>query len=821
MLRPRRAAQPHPSPRPTESEDVFKFIRRLDADRPPESPPRTQARRKQFVSKNLAKAKEELRAREDPATLVVHPWNPPHRSPIHPAKSLGRIVDKANGGDGPRADESPSPPKVRGRNTDARGGGLGPVRFSPMKTSGGQHTRASLDRTFESVPTNPSTNSSPAKPAEPTGRPTPLSHEAETSGSARRLGEPPTQHNPRAEVPFAKAKSPITKTQKSDAASRTKKATDRARRLGFQPTRAPEAFTNPNGTGKPTTHASVGAPRSGPTVPFDEEVERFRVARLRRKMERDEDKRDDDDDEAFEEPVASDSPRRIHVLDEDDDDDAYEDDVDPFGSGVRARDAEDPIQAVRDARIEVRANRALRAAAARTGDKNRVGWSDGWMAGTSTADVRARQHELMAAQEAIKRQFGSQTEGGNAGSPGSADAAPVSPEPASTNEAAVRRAAAAAANMTPVASKEDAEEMARILRVPPMPTPRAFRPDLKSESDEGSSDPAVPGRTPASSSFRREPEGSFSRWGTPRPTKVPPNFKPNDWMTKTANDTFQFPPPPPEERGLMTYAAMRDAQMAAFADHAVRKSIEAESGLPGTDTDTPAKPGRKVLAEVGLGVRHGFPEPIKPSTTPARLPFEAMYGDDVDGVARRHVEDAYVRLSVGDENFATLRAKETEALRAQPGVGASSARFGATTMPDALSALSRDGDVRRSFSNDERLRFGLRDEALAMKRLEAMKTAALKGVDANMAATFPGVRQSLEAEGRIEGEVGTGEFVRVPRDASGKSGKGFGGFVRVGAPPTSSGREPPAWVRVTDAANAEKAATGGGAVPMPWFAARK
>ena len=310
-----------------------------------------------------------------------------------------------------------------------------------MKTSGGQHTRASLDRTFESVPTNPSTNSSPAKPAEPTGRPTPLSHEAETSGSARRLGEPPTQHNPRAEVPFAKAKSPITKTQKSDAASRTKKATDRARRLGFQPTRAPEAFTNPNGTGKPTTHASVGAPRSGPTVPFDEEVERFRVARLRRKMERDEDKRDDDDDEeAFEEPVASDSPRRIHVLDEDDEDDAYEDDVDPFGSGVRARDAEDPIQAVRDARIEVRANRALRAAAARTGDKNRVGWSDGWMAGTSTADVRARQHELMAAQEAIKRQFGSQTEGGNAGSPGSADAAPVSPEPASRRTlAAVRR----------------------------------------------------------------------------------------------------------------------------------------------------------------------------------------------------------------------------------------------------------------------------------------------------------------------------------------------------------------------------------------------
>ena len=382
-----------------------------------------------------------------------------------------------------------------------------------MKTSGGQHTRASLDRTFESVPTNPSTNSSPAKPAEPTGRPTPLSHEAETSGSARRLGEPPTQHNPRAEVPFAKAKSPITKTQKSDAASRTKKATDRARRLGFQPTRAPEAFTNPNGTGKPTTHASVGAPRSGPTVPFDEEVERFRVARLRRKMERDE------DDEAFEEPVASDSPRRIHVREEDDDDDAYDPDVDPFGSGVRARDAEDPIQAVRDARIEVRANRALRAAAARTGDKNRVGWSDGWMAGTSTADVRARQHELMAAQEAIKRQFGSQTEGGNAGSPGSADAAPVSPEPASTNEAAVRRAAAAAANMTPVASKEDAEEMARILRVPPMPTPRAFRPDLKSESDEGSSEPAV-------LSFRREPEGSFSRWGAPRPTKVPRTSSP-------------------------------------------------------------------------------------------------------------------------------------------------------------------------------------------------------------------------------------------------------------------------------------------------------
>jgi len=779
----------------------------------PNRPPRTQARRQQFVSKNLAKAKEELRAREDPATLVVHPWNPPHRSPIHPAQSLGRIVDKANGGDGPRADESPSPPKVRGRNMAARGGGLGPVRFSPMKTSGGQHTRASLDRTFESVPT--SRQSTPKKeeparsPAEP-NRPTPLSHEAETCGSARRLGEPPTQHNPRAEVPFAKAKSPITKTQKSDALSRTKKATDRARRLGFRPTRAPEAFTNPNGTGKPTTHAGKDGvlPRSGPTVPFEEEVERFRVGRLRRKMEHEEDKHDEEafEDEAFEEPVASDSPRRIHVRDEDDD--AYDPDVDPFGSGLRARDAEDPIQAVRDARIEVRANRALRAAK----ERNRVGWSDGWMAGTSTADVRARQHELMAAQEAIKRQFGEQTEGG---SPGSADAAPVSPEPHSDHTEAVRRAALAAANMTPIASKEEAEEMARILRVPPMPTPRAFRPDLKqtveSARGEGSSEPSV--GTPTR---RARDEGSFSRWGAPRPTKVPPNFKPNDWMTKTANDTFQFPPPPPEERGLMTYAAMRDAQTAAFADHAVRRSTEAENleNLGADTVTTPAKPGRVVLAEVGLGVRHGFPEPIKPSTTPVKLPFEAMYGDDVDGVARRHVEDAFVRLSVGDENFAALRAREAEATRPRPGIGASSARFGATTMPDALSALSRDGDVRRSFSNDERLQFGLRDEALAMKRLDAMRTAALKGVDANMAATFPGIRQSLEAEGRIKVEDGTGEFVRVPRDAGGATGKGFGGFVRVGAPPTSSGREPPAWVRVTDAA-------GGGGVPTPWFAARE
>ena len=259
---------------------------------------------------------------------------------------------------------------------------------------------------------------------------------------------------------------------------------------------------------------------------------------------------------------------------------------------------------------------------------------------------------------------------------------------------------------------------------------------------------------------------------------------------------------------------MRDAQMVAFADHAVRRSTEAENLGADTRTRTPAKPGRVVLAEVGLGVRHGFPEPIKPSTTPAKLPFEAMYGDDVDGAARRHVEDAFVRLSVGDENFAALRAKEAEATRPRPGVGASSARFGATTMPDALSALSRDGDVRRSFSNDERLQFGLRDEALAMKRLDAMRTAALKGVDANMAATFPGIRQSLEAEGRIKVEDGTGEFVRVPRDARGNSGKGFGGFVRVGAPPTSSGREPPAWVRVTDAA-------GGDGVPMPWFAARE
>ena len=76
---------------------------------------------------------------------------------------------------------------------------MGPVRFSPMKTPGGQHTRASLDRTFESHASSPNKQSnSPNKPAEPT-RQTPLSHEAETSATARRLGEPPTQHNPRAE----------------------------------------------------------------------------------------------------------------------------------------------------------------------------------------------------------------------------------------------------------------------------------------------------------------------------------------------------------------------------------------------------------------------------------------------------------------------------------------------------------------------------------------------------------------------------------------------------------------------------------------------
>ena len=246
------------------------------------------ARRKQFVSKNLAKAREELRAREDPTTLVVHPWDPPRKSPIHPAKSFGRIVDKADGGDGPRADESPSPPKVRGRNMAARGGGMGPVRFSPMKTPGGQHTRASLDRTFESHASSPNKQSnSPNKPAEPT-RQTPLSHEAETSATARRLGEPPTQHNPRAEVPFAKARNPITGTQKKDGASRTVRATERARRLGFRPTRAPEAFSNPNGTGAPKGFKTKGdrGDKGGPTVPFEEEVERFRVSRLRRKIER-------------------------------------------------------------------------------------------------------------------------------------------------------------------------------------------------------------------------------------------------------------------------------------------------------------------------------------------------------------------------------------------------------------------------------------------------------------------------------------------------------------------------------------------------------
>jgi hypothetical protein len=295
-------------------------------------------------------------------------------------------------------------------------------------------------------------------------------------------------------------------------------------------------------------------------------------------------------------------------------------------------------------------------------------------------------------------------------------------------------------------------------------------------------------------------------------------------MHKTANDTFQYPPPPPEERGLMTYAEMRDAQLAAFAEHAVRRSVEAAAD-PHSAATTPSKPGRVVLAEVGLGVRSGFPEPLKPSTTPKKLPFDEMYGEDVEGHTRRHVEDAALRLSMGDENFAELKAAQAAALRAQPGVGASSARFGPTVMPDALSALSRDGDVRRSFSQDERLQFGLRDEAAAQRRLEAMKTAAIKGVDANMAAVIPALRESLELTGKIpRGE--SGEFVSVPRDGSGKTGRGFGGggFVRVGAPSTSSGAAPPAWSRVTDAARVNvhpgnyESSNRKPVVPMPWFA---
>ena len=403
------------------------------------------------------------------------------------------------------------------------------------------------------------------------------------------------------------------------------------------------------------------------------------------------------------------------------------------------------------------------------------------MAGTSTEDVKARQSELMARQEAIKAQFGVQTEGSpGTASDSSADAAPVSPEP-QMNDGPASRAAAAAASMTPIASKEDAEEMARILHVPPMPTPRQFRPDLTGH----------PVPEPAAHYKPKTPEPSFTRWGAPQPTTVPTNFKSNEWMHKTANDTFQYPPPPPEERGLMTYAEMRDAQLAAFAEHAVRRSVEAAAD-PHSAATTPSKPGRVVLAEVGLGVRSGFPEPLKPSTTPKKLPFDEMYGEDVEGHTRRHVEDAALRLSMGDENFAELKAAQAAALRAQPGVGASSARFGPTVMPYALSALSRDGDVRRSFSTEERLQFGLRDEAAAQRRLEAMKTAAIKGVDANMAAVIPALRESLELTGKIpRGE--SGEFVSVPRDGSGKTGRGFGGggFVRVGAPSRRRARRRP------------------------------
>ena len=86
-----------------------------------------------------------------------------------------------------------------------------------------------------------------------------------------------------------------------------------------------------------------------------------------------------------------------------------DDDTDPFGNGIHGKDSEDPFEAVRDARARLQAASALRNLPA-TPSRNIVGLSDGWMAGTSTEDVKARQSELMARQEAIKAQFGTQTE---------------------------------------------------------------------------------------------------------------------------------------------------------------------------------------------------------------------------------------------------------------------------------------------------------------------------------------------------------------------------------------------------------------------------
>jgi hypothetical protein len=224
------------------------------------------------MSKHLEDAKRELAGRSTAKISIRTGTNDTHR-----------VVDKTDyeGSDAesealsvsPKQSGNPrvAPPRGYGGN----GAGLGPVRFGVFGEAGVDGDGFSDDENRLTQKSDLQKRTHRAK------KPTPLSHEAETSHHRRMLGEPPNWHNPRALVPFREAKIRVP----LERASRKAKALQLAHQKGWVPTKAPE-YNNPNRTGKavkvPKDPVDAHAPGK-PTVAFELEFEQFKMQKLREK----------------------------------------------------------------------------------------------------------------------------------------------------------------------------------------------------------------------------------------------------------------------------------------------------------------------------------------------------------------------------------------------------------------------------------------------------------------------------------------------------------------------------------------------------------